>query len=87
MFRFEQIANFSDEEIAGVDEALQLDGAIENEDWVAKAVALMAETTADEVPAGEDELTDEADSDAPKAKADKPAKAKSEKPTKKPKKG
>ena len=60
VFRFEQIANFSDEEIAGVDEALQLDGAIENEDWVAKAVALMAETTADEVPAGEDELADEA---------------------------
>jgi large subunit ribosomal protein L19 len=87
VFRFEQIANFSDEEIAGVDEALQLDGAIENEDWVAKAVALMAETTADEVPAGEDELADEADSDAPKAKADKPAKAKSEKPAKKPKKG
>ena len=47
----------------------------------------MAETTADEVPAGEDELADEADSDAPKAKADKPAKAKSEKPAKKPKKG
>ncbi len=55
VFKFEQIANFSDEEITAVDEALQLDGAIENEDWVAKAVALMAETTADEVPAGEDE--------------------------------
>ena len=91
VFKFEQIANFSDEEITAVDEALQLDGAIENEDWVAKAVALMAETTADEVPAGEDE--DETSSDAPnaekpaKAKSEKPAKAKADKPAKKPKKG
>ena len=86
VIKFEQIANFSDEEIAYVDEALSLDGVIENEDWVSKAVALMAETTADEVPAGEDELEDEeASAEAPKAKkAEKPAK---EKPAKKPKKG
>ena len=86
VIKFEQIANFSDEEIAYVDEALSLDGVIENEDWVSKAVALMAETTADEVPAGEDELQDEeASAEAPKAKkAEKPAK---EKPAKKPKKG
>ena len=87
VIKFEQIANFSDEEIAYVDEALSLDGVIENEDWVSKAVALMAETTADEVPAGEDELEDEeASAGAPKAKAEK-AKAAKEKPAKKPKKG
>ncbi len=87
VIKFEQIANFSDEEIAYVDEALSLDGVIENEDWVSKAVALMAETTADEVPAGEDELEDEeASTEAPKAKAEK-AKAAKEKPAKKPKKG
>src|SRR5512135_638859 len=77
LIKFEQIANFSDEEIAYVDEQLALDGAIENEDWVSKAVALMAETTADEVPAGEDELEDEEASaeEAPKAKKpEKPAK-------------
>ncbi len=89
VIKFEQIANLTDDEIAYVDEALSLDGAIENEDWTAKAVALMAETTADEVPAGEDELEDEeaasGESEAPKAKAEKkPAK---EKPAKKPKKG
>ncbi len=87
VFKFEQIANFSDEEITAVDEALKLDGAIENEDWVAKAVALTAESTADEVPAGGDEDEDETSSEAPKAKAEKPAKAKAEKPAKKPKKG
>jgi large subunit ribosomal protein L19 len=87
VIKFEQIANFSDEEIAYVDEALSLDGVIENEDWVSKAVALMAETTADEVPAGEDELEDEeASTGAPKAKAEK-AKAAKEKPAKKPQKG
>jgi len=89
VIKFEQIANLTDDEIAYVDEALSLDGAIENEDWVSKAVALMAETTADEVPAGEDELADEEaageESEAPKAKkAEKPVK---EKPAKKPKKG
>jgi large subunit ribosomal protein L19 len=90
VIKFEQIANLTDDEIAYVDEALSLDGVIENEDWVSKAVALMAETTADEVPAGEDELEDEGasaeDSAAPKAKAEK-AKPAKEKPAKKPKKG
>jgi large subunit ribosomal protein L19 len=90
VIKFEQIANLTDDEIAYIDEALSLDGVIENEDWVSKAVALMAETTADEVPAGEDELEDEEasaeDSAAPKAKAEKTKPAK-EKPAKKPKKG
>lgn len=35
--RFEQIANFSDEDIANVDAALNLKGAIEGQDWVGQA--------------------------------------------------
>jgi large subunit ribosomal protein L19 len=88
VIKFEQIANLSDEEIAYVDEQLALDGAVERDDWVSKAVALMAETTADEVPAGEDEVEGEQaaseDTEAPKAKAEKAPK---EKAAKKPKKG
>jgi large subunit ribosomal protein L19 len=81
LIKFEQIANLSDDEIAKLDEELKLNGAIENGDWTAKAVALMAEITADEVPA-EDE-GDEASEGETKAKAPKAAKAK---PAKKPKK-
>ena len=82
LIKFEQIANLSDDEIAKLDETLGLDGRIENDDWTSKAVALMAETTADEVPAGEDEAEE-----APAAaKAPKAAKAKEPKPAKKGKK-
>ena len=49
--KFEQIANFSDEDIANVDELLTLKGRIEKEDWVSQARALLAEVTAAEVPA------------------------------------
>ena len=85
LIKFEQIANLSDDDIAKVDEALNLNGQIENDDWTAKAVALMAETTADEVPAGEDDETG-AD-DAPAAvKSAKAGKAKEPKPAKKGKK-
>jgi large subunit ribosomal protein L19 len=92
LIKFEQIANLTDEEIAYVDEQLSLDGAVERDDWVSKAVALMAESTADEVPAGEDELADEEaqaaeEAGMAKAKADKPEKAAKDKPAKKPKKG
>lgn len=52
--KLEQIANFSDEDIANVDEALQLDGAIEKGDWVGKARTLAAEAAAAEVPAEEE---------------------------------
>ena len=86
LIKFEQIANLSDDEIERLDEDLKLNGAIENDDWTAKAVALMAETTADEVPAEEE---DEAEGDEPEAKA-KSAKAPKTKPAKsdkKPKKG
>jgi large subunit ribosomal protein L19 len=46
--KYEQIANFSDDDIANVDEALKLDGAIEKGDWVAQAQRLLAESTAGE---------------------------------------
>jgi large subunit ribosomal protein L19 len=85
LIKFEQIANLSDDEIARLDETLALDGQIENDDWTAKAVALMAETTAGEVPAGEDEAEDAAAEEAP-AKAPKAAKAKEPKAAKKGKK-
>ncbi len=49
--KYEQIANFSDEDIANVDEALHLEGAIEKGDWVGKAQRLMAESTAGEATA------------------------------------
>ena len=51
--KLEQIANFSDEDIANVDEALSLEGAIEKGDWVGQAQRLVAEAAAAEVPAEE----------------------------------
>ncbi len=51
--QYAQIANFTDDEIAQVDEVLNFKGRIEREDWVGQARALMAEATADEVPAEE----------------------------------
>jgi large subunit ribosomal protein L19 len=53
VIKFEQIANFSDDDIANVDEALALEGRIEKDDWVAQAQRLLAEATAGEVPAGD----------------------------------
>jgi large subunit ribosomal protein L19 len=78
LIKFEQIANLSDDEITKVDEALSLNGQIENDDWTAKAVALMAETTADEVPAEEEGETEggaeDVEAKAPKAKPAKKGK-------------
>ncbi|MGQ0673315.1 MAG: 50S ribosomal protein L19 [Hyphomicrobium sp.] len=51
--KFEQIANFSDEDIANVDDALNLKGRIEKDDWIGQARTLVAEATAGEVPAEE----------------------------------
>ena len=51
VIKFEQIANFSDDDIANVDEALALEGRIEKDDWVGQARRLLAEATAAEVPA------------------------------------
>jgi large subunit ribosomal protein L19 len=49
--KYEQIANLSDEDMANLDEALNLNGRIESEDWIGQARALL---TAAEAPA-EDE--------------------------------
>lgn len=48
--KLEQVANFSDEDIANVDEALNLNGRIEKEDWPGQAHRLIAESTVEEVP-------------------------------------
>ena len=52
--KLEQVANLSDEDIANIDEVLQLDGRIEREDWIAQAQRLVAEAAAAEVPAEEE---------------------------------
>ncbi len=54
VLRFDQIAAFSDEDIANVDELLKLDGRIERDDWVGQANRLMTEAAAAEVPAAEE---------------------------------
>src|SRR5690606_36589082 len=54
IIKFEQIANLTDEEIAMIDDALKLQGRFEREDWAGHAVKLLAEQTADEVPAEEE---------------------------------
>lgn len=52
-YKIEQIANFSDDDIANLDETLNLNGAIEKQDWAGQARQLLAELTAAEVPADE----------------------------------
>jgi large subunit ribosomal protein L19 len=54
VIKFDQIANFSDDDIANVDETLALGGRIEKEDWVRQAQAFVAEAAAAEVPAAEE---------------------------------
>jgi len=49
--KLEQVANFSDEDIANIDENLQLDGKIEKDDWVGQAQRLIAEASAAEAKA------------------------------------
>jgi len=73
---YEQVANFTDEEIAFVDETLNFKGRIERDDWTGQAKALLAEATADEVPAEDDEVAQaEASETAESAEAaEKPAK-------------
>jgi large subunit ribosomal protein L19 len=55
VLRYDQIAAFSDDDLANLDEALQLDGRAEREDWVGQARTLMAEAAAEELPAEETE--------------------------------
>jgi large subunit ribosomal protein L19 len=54
VIKFEQIANFSDDDIANLDETLALDGRIEKDDWVGQAQKLVAEAAAAEVPEGDE---------------------------------
>jgi large subunit ribosomal protein L19 len=53
--KLEQIANLSDDDMANIDETLQLNGRIEKDDWISQAQALIAEAAAAEVPAEEAE--------------------------------
>ena len=52
-YRVEQIATLSDEDIANIDDTLNLKGAIEKQDWVGQAQRLLAELTVGEVPVEE----------------------------------
>jgi len=51
LIKFDQLADLSDEDSGNIDEALKLEGAIEKQDWVGQARALITEATADETPA------------------------------------
>ena len=53
VIKYDQVANFSDDDIANVDESLSRDGRIEKDDWVRQAQGLVAELAAAEVPAEE----------------------------------
>jgi large subunit ribosomal protein L19 len=55
VIKFDQIANFSDDDLANVDETLTLNGRIEKDDWVSQAQQLVAELAAAEVPAEEEQ--------------------------------
>ncbi len=66
VIKFEQVANWTDEDIANVDEVLSFKGRIERENWADQAKALMAEATVEEVPGEE-----EAEAKAKDEKADK----------------
>ncbi len=46
--KFEQIANFSDDEMLRVDESLNLDGRMESDDWMGQARLLVTEATVHE---------------------------------------
>ena len=65
ILKYEQIAAFSDDDIANIDEALRLDGRIEKDDWISQAQRLMAEATVEEVPEQDD--AEAADGDAGEA--------------------
>ena len=53
ILKFEQIAAFSDDDIANIYDALILGGRFENDVWFGQAQRLMAEATVEEVPAEE----------------------------------
>ncbi len=49
--KLEQMANFSDDDIANIDDFLKLDGQIEKQDWVGQAQRFITEATAAEAAA------------------------------------
>lgn len=49
--KLEQMANFSDDDIANIDDFLKLDGQIEKQDWVGQAQRMITEATAAEAAA------------------------------------
>ena len=51
--KFDQIANFSDDDIANIEETLNLNGAVEKDNWIGQARTLITEATAGEVAAQE----------------------------------
>ena len=51
VLRFDQIADFSDDDIANLDDVLQLGGKVERDDWIGQAKKLVAEAAAAEIPA------------------------------------
>ncbi len=53
VLRFDQIAAFSDEDIANLDDLMQLNGRVEREDWIGQARGLMAEAAVGEAPSEE----------------------------------
>lgn len=48
--KYDQIANLSDEDIARIDESLNLQGRMEDDDWIGQARSLAVEATAHEIP-------------------------------------
>jgi len=63
--KFDQIAAFSDDDIAKVDEVLNFKGRIEREDWIGQARALIAEATVDEIKVEEAPAEEAAAAEAP----------------------
>jgi large subunit ribosomal protein L19 len=55
VLRFDQIAGFSDEDIANVDDVLNLKGRIEKDDWIGQARTLITVATVDEVAAQDEQ--------------------------------
>jgi large subunit ribosomal protein L19 len=51
LIKYDQLADLSDEDSGNIDEALKLEGALEKQDWVGQARALITGATADEAPA------------------------------------
>jgi large subunit ribosomal protein L19 len=52
--KFEQIANFSDDDMSKVDDSLNLDGRMESEDWMGQARMFVTEATAHEAKVDEE---------------------------------